>query len=82
MQEAHAVLPAQDGAGTPGPSGLLEQLPAIADAFSGSSLPGIYGALQAKGDAWSQDALATLAKCAPPVSPANTVTMLGVACLG
>ena len=47
----------------PGPSSLLEQLPAISEAFSGSSLQGIYDALRARGDAWSQDTLATLAKC-------------------
>ena len=58
------MLLLQDAGGLPGPSSLLEQLPAISETFSGNSLVEIYAALRAKGDAWSNETLATLAKCA------------------
>ncbi|KAK9814624.1 hypothetical protein WJX72_008922 [[Myrmecia] bisecta] len=60
------VLRSFEGAASqPEPSDLPAQLPAIDACFSKDSLEGIYAALEARQDQWSQDTLATLMKGSP-----------------
>ena len=54
----------QDAGQLPAPSGLLDQLAAISETFSGKTLEDIYAALRARGDEWSRDTLAALSKWA------------------
>ncbi len=52
----------QDAGEAPGPSGLLDQMPAVDECFSFDSIQEIYAALTRKNDAWSRETLDTLNK--------------------
>ena len=52
----------QEAGELPGPSGLLDQMPAIDECFRFDSIQEIYAALGRRDDAWSKETLDTLNK--------------------
>ncbi|BDA46941.1 3-hydroxyisobutyryl-CoA hydrolase, mitochondrial [Coccomyxa sp. Obi] len=58
----HTLQSFEDAGEAPGPSGLLDQMPAIDECFSFNSVQDIYAALTRRNDAWSRETLDTLNK--------------------